>query len=55
MHEKYMPRELFSEKEERKSARARKVITKATIKKGARKCAWHVGAGDVTRRDIVNP
>lgn len=33
LHDKYIPRELFSEKEERKSARARKVISRTSAKK----------------------
>ena len=47
MHDKYMPRELFSEKEERKSARARKEITNAAIKKGTCQHVLQVAAGDV--------
>lgn len=35
MHEKYMPKELFSDKEQKKSLRARKLKTKAA-KQGAR-------------------
>jgi hypothetical protein len=35
LHDKYMPRELFSEKDERRSAKARKSITKPVFKKGA--------------------
>ena len=48
LHDKYMPRELFSEKEERKSARARKEITNAAIKKGTCQHVRHAAAGDVT-------
>lgn len=39
MHEKYMPKELFSDKEQKKSLRARKTRTKA-VKQGA-----HMSAG----------